>query len=54
MLGEVSAKNVDIRTVAELRLNLLLGRNFVTDYTDDQVLFVIRNLLEKFKLDQQG
>lgn len=54
MLSEVCAENVDVGTVAQLSRNFLLGRSFVADQTNDQVLFVIRNLLEKLELDMLG
>lgn len=50
MLGEVCREDVDIGTVAQLCLCLLLGPNFVADQTDDQVVLVCRDLLEELEL----
>jgi hypothetical protein len=43
-------EDVDIGTVAKLRRCLLLGRCFVADQTDDQVLPVFRDLSEELEL----
>ena len=42
--------DVDIVTVGELCRDLLLGRFFVTDQTDNQVLLVCRYLLKELEL----
>lgn len=43
-------EDVDIGTVAQLCRNLLLGRSFVADQTDDQVVLVFRKLPEELEL----
>jgi hypothetical protein len=47
-------EDVNIGKAAQLCLNLFLGRNFVTDQTDDKVLFVAGDLLDKLELDPLG
>lgn len=43
-------EDVDIGTIAKLCRHLLLGRSLVADQTDDQVLQVLRDLLDKLEL----
>jgi len=50
VLGEISMKDVDIGPVAQLCFYLLLGRRFVADQTDYEVLLVFRDLLEELEL----
>ena len=50
MLGEVCVDDVDIGTVAQLSGCLLLGSGFVANQTNDQVVLVVRELLEELEL----
>lgn len=43
-------EDVDIGTVAQLLLDLLLGARLIADQADDQVLGVLRELLEELEL----
>jgi hypothetical protein len=50
VLGEVCVDDVDIETVAQLGRYLLLRSGFVANQTDNQVVLVVRELLEELEL----
>ena len=52
MAGEVSTEDMDVWTFAYFCDHFLLGRRLVANQTDNEILRVLRDLLEEFKLDQ--
>jgi hypothetical protein len=48
--GKVCVEDMDIGTVAQLRGYLFLGRSFVADQTDDEVLRVFGDLFDELEL----
>lgn len=52
VLGEVALKNVNIGRTSQLLSHSLLRRSLVANQTDDQIIGIFGELLDKFKLER--